>query len=409
MFTKEEIKKYVLDNQEEAISLIVEAIQSPSPTGFEQPMGKTMKKWIEKAGLELNTYCYDQDRPNYIAKWNGTNAGNVGSKTFLFNGHMDVFPPTASEDPNYNPWSGNIKDGFIYGRGASDMKGGDCAAMMAVKFLKEMGFDPNGTIILNYVSDEENGGKYGVNSLLDEGFLKADFGISMEPTDNCMKIGHGAIYPCKITVYGDGGSSSEPIVPNEIDNVYGGEDAIKKAIKAVEALNGIQDNILVNKETKYGTHLAVTKINAGKAVNNYARECEICIDRRFSSPETVESVDKEICDALDEVKKTDPTFKYKFEGYYEPMTPEFSVDLDSEVVHAVEKAYVDVYGKEITKYTMPGGSDMAFVHAKYGFETPWFGPGNHNGVAGTFENLSIDNYLNCIMVYMNTLVTLMSK
>ncbi len=413
MITTSDIKKYVTEHQDEALQCFAEAIQSPSPTGFEHPMAVTMEGWMKKAGLDIKTYTYAKDvngfdRPNFIGDWNGTRAGMPGSKKFLFNGHMDTFPATDSDEKGYDAFSGKIKDGKIYGRGASDMKGGDCAAMMAVKFLKDMGFDPNGTITLNFVSDEENGAKYGVISMLNDGLLKADFGISMEPTDNKMKIGHGAIYPCKITVYGDGGSASVPIVPDDKENVYGCEDAIQKAMKAVAALHKLQDEVLAKKETKFGTHLAVTKINAGDAVNTYPRVCEICIDRRFSSPETVESVDKEICDALDAVKLSDPTFKYKFEGFYEPMTPEFTADVNSDVAKAIDGACVEILGHESEKFTMPGGSDMAFIHDKYGFETPWFGPGHNEGIACSYENCKIDNYINCIMVYMKTLVTLMA-
>ncbi|MCQ2554053.1 MAG: M20/M25/M40 family metallo-hydrolase [Clostridia bacterium] len=410
MITSEQIKKYVEEHEAEALQCIVEAVQSPSPTGAEQPMRKMVEKWLGKLDVEVNKYFYDQDRPNFIAEWKGTDCGKEGTKTLLFNGHMDVFPVEKDdEDPDYNPWSGEIKDGYVIGRGACDMKGGDCAAMMAVKFLQEMGFDPNGKVILNYVSDEERGGEFGTNSLLNDGFLNADFGISMEPTDNCLKLGHGAIYPCSVVVYGDGGSSSEPIVPNDIDNIYGGEDAIKKAMKALTALNKLQDEVISKKTTKFGSSLYVTKINAGKAVNNYARECEICIDRRFSSPETVESVDAEICAALDEIKKTDPTFAYKFAGFYEPMTPEFDIDVESDVCKALSESYKAVYGKEVTTMIAPAGSDMAFIKDKWGYQTPILGPGTHKGVAGKYEMLRVDNYLNCIQIYMNSIVKLLSK
>ncbi len=165
MFSSEEIKKYVEEHQEEAISCLVEAIQSPSPTGFELPMANTVEKWLNKIGMDIKTYVYAQgtdgkDRPNFIADWVGSKPG----KKVLFNGHMDTFPVTQSDDPSVNPFSGEIKNGAVYGRGASDMKGGDCAAIMAVKFLKEMGFDPNETVTLTFMSDEENGGTYGARA-----------------------------------------------------------------------------------------------------------------------------------------------------------------------------------------------------------------------------------------------------
>ena len=121
MITVEQIKKKVADSKEEALQCLIEALQSPSPTGSELPMALTMKKWLDKLDIKVDTYEYQKDRPNFIAEWKGSREG----KTFLFNGHMDVFPATETDDPNYNAWSGEIKDGFVYGRGASDMKGGD--------------------------------------------------------------------------------------------------------------------------------------------------------------------------------------------------------------------------------------------------------------------------------------------
>jgi len=135
MITVADIQKKVDACQDEALQCLVEAIQSPSPTGSELPMAQTMKKWLDKLDIQVDAYEYEKDRPNFIATWTGSQEG----KSFLFNGHMDVFPATESGDPNYNPWSGEIKDGYVWGRGTSDMKGGDCAALMAVKFLKEMG------------------------------------------------------------------------------------------------------------------------------------------------------------------------------------------------------------------------------------------------------------------------------
>ena len=99
MITVEQIKKKVADSKEEALQCLVEAIQSPSPTGSELPMALTMKKWLDKLGIQVDTYEYQKDRPNFIAEWKGTQEG----KTFLFNGHMDVFPPQKRRTPATMP------------------------------------------------------------------------------------------------------------------------------------------------------------------------------------------------------------------------------------------------------------------------------------------------------------------
>ncbi|MCC8061166.1 MAG: M20/M25/M40 family metallo-hydrolase [Clostridiales bacterium] len=406
MFEKKEIQDYVNAHKEEALRCLMDVLQSPSPTGSEKPMADTVLRWLKTMDLDIEVYEYQKDRPNYIAAWKGDETG----KNFLFNGHMDVFPATETTDKNYNPWSGEVRDGWVYGRGASDMKSGDSAAMIAVKFLQDMGFSPKGTITLNFVSDEESGGEYGILSLLREKRLKGDFGISMEPSSGGVVIGHGGTYPCRIVVHGDGGHAATPIPANDLDNHYGGEDAIKKAMKAVAALNRLQDEVIDKKPaTPYGkSHLAVTKINAGIAVNNYPRRAEICIDRRYMPNETPESVDAEIIGALDAVKREDPTFVYEFYNHFEPDTPTCSIPEDSSIVIALDEAHEAVYGQKPEHHTVVGGADAAYIKAAIGTEMPWYGPGDLRIIASSDERVEIERYLKCIIVYMLVLVKLMS-
>ena len=69
MITVEEMKKKVADGKEEALQCLVEAIQSPSPTGSELPMALTMKKWLDKLDIQVDTYEYQKDRPICAANW----------------------------------------------------------------------------------------------------------------------------------------------------------------------------------------------------------------------------------------------------------------------------------------------------------------------------------------------------
>lgn len=409
MFKTEEIIKIVEDNKEEAIQLLTEALQSPSPTGSELPMALTMKKWLEKLELPIDTYEYQPDRPCFIVKWEGSEPG----RKFLFNGHMDVFPPSDTEDESYNPWSGEIKDGFIYGRGASDMKSGDCAAYMAVKLLKQMGFDPKGSITLNYVSDEEDGGEFGTVSLLKDDLLQCDIGLSMEPTNMAVCVEGGGIYPSQITIFGDGGYAARPIDPDGPGNIYGGEDAIQKAMKALKALYDLKENV-IDKKPKIGelkSNLSITNIHAGatNVINNYARRCTILIDRRYLPNETRESVDAEIIGALESVKKEDPTFAYEYLAPCEPDWPAFSLPEDCEMVTVLDEAYEALYGKKPVHTRTMGGAEVTIIREKYGADLPWFGCGRiDTGLATTEECVSIQDYLDTIKIYMLTLIKTMA-
>lgn len=406
MFTAQEIKKAVEENREEAIQCLVEALRSPSPTGKEKPMADTMLRWLDKLDISVKTYEYMEDRPNIIAEWTGSQPG----KRFLFNGHMDVFPPSEGEEGRFGPWSGEIADGYIYGRGADDMKSGDCAAYMAVKLLKQMGFDPKGSIVLNYVVDEENGSQQGVVSLLEDKLLNADIGISMEPSDMRIKLGHGGIYACQVIVNGDGGPAGLPMNTNGRENKYGSQDAIEKSVLALQALYKLRDHI---RETKAPTDfgyslLTVTNIHAGDATNTYARRCTITIDRRFLPDETIETVDAEIIDAMEKVKELDPTFDYEYVPYYEPSMPVYNVNEKGLMVTTMDEAFEELFGKRPEHFRSSGGTDASYITVSTGADMPWAGPGHHDdGPATADERVCIEWYLDCIKWYMLTLVKTM--
>ena len=68
VITKEDIEKIVEENMDEAVQVLSEALQSPSPTCEEAPMGETMSKWMEKAGLDYKIYTYHEGQPNIVAE-----------------------------------------------------------------------------------------------------------------------------------------------------------------------------------------------------------------------------------------------------------------------------------------------------------------------------------------------------
>lgn len=408
--TKTEIERMVEENLDEALEVLVDALQSPSPTCEEGPMGETMIRWMENAGLKYEVYTYNENQPNIIAELSGE-----GTKSFVFNGHMDVFPAYGEDDSSYNPWSGEIRDGKIYGRGASDMKAGDCAAFMAMHLLNKMGWKPAGKVLLTLVSDEERGGKNGTLALIKDGLIKADYGLSMEPSGFQTCINHGGVYPFKVTVYGDGGIASEDIHPEEYDplNIYGGEDAIHKILKAVNALDELNRNVIQKRPNVRGmmSHMSITNIHGGKpnVINNHCREAYLLIDRRYIPGETPESITQEICDALEGVKKMDPYFTYKVEGPVEPDCPFLDAPEDSPVVMALDRAHNEFFGGPTIHRTMLAGSDAAYIAKYCNTNIPWFGPGAHEyGIAVKGEYVPIDNYKNCIKMYMHVLVDLMS-
>jgi acetylornithine deacetylase/succinyl-diaminopimelate desuccinylase-like protein len=121
---------------------------------------------------------------NIVASMRSSSSGT--HRSIMFNGHSDVVPVTEQEYREWiggNPWSGHTQDGYLYGRGASDMKGGNTAVIWAMQALAESGFVPPGQVTATFIVGEESGEvDIGPLNILRNGYT-ADIAIVTEPTN----------------------------------------------------------------------------------------------------------------------------------------------------------------------------------------------------------------------------------
>lgn len=115
--------------------------------------------------------------PNLVAVLKGSGEG----KSIILNGHIDVVPEGNRLDWSDSPYSGKVKDGKIYGRGTTDMKGGNVALLMAIEALVKNNVKLKGDVIFQSVIEEESGGAGTLAAFL-RGY-KADGAIIPEPTN----------------------------------------------------------------------------------------------------------------------------------------------------------------------------------------------------------------------------------
>ncbi|HEY2074016.1 MAG TPA: M20/M25/M40 family metallo-hydrolase, partial [Gaiellaceae bacterium] len=134
-----------------------------NPPGNEGACIAHVQRLLEDAGVETRIVAKDESRPNLIARIRG--AGEA--PPLLLYGHVDVVT-TAGQEWTHPPFSGELVDGWIWGRGALDMKGG--VAMLVDAFLRAARgeLQPRGDLILAVLSDEENGGDFGARFLCEE-------------------------------------------------------------------------------------------------------------------------------------------------------------------------------------------------------------------------------------------------
>ncbi|MCL4116136.1 UNVERIFIED_CONTAM: hypothetical protein GTU68_043876 [Idotea baltica] len=191
------------------VDLSVKLIRCASVTPTEGGALVLLETLLTDAGF----HCTRVDRGgicNLFARWGS-------GKTFGFNGHTDVVPVGNIDDWSVDPFGGEIKDGFLYGRGATDMKSGVAAfAAAAIDFVTDT--PPNGSILLAITGDEEGDAKDGTIALLD---WMQDNGETMnhclvgEPTcpdtmGEMMKIGRRGSMTAYFTVRGMQGHSAYP-------------------------------------------------------------------------------------------------------------------------------------------------------------------------------------------------------
>ncbi|MFZ0099756.1 MAG: succinyl-diaminopimelate desuccinylase [Gemmobacter sp.] len=194
------------------VQLSADLIRCNSVTPAEGGALVLLEGLLTEAGFE----CTRVDRsgvPNLFARWGAKGA----NRSFGFNGHTDVVPVGDAAAWTHDPFGGEIKDGILWGRGATDMKTGVAAfAAAAVDFVRQT--PPDGAVILAITGDEEGDAEHGTTALLD--WMAANnermtHCLVGEPTcpnvmGEMMKIGRRGSMTCWFTATGVQGHSAYP-------------------------------------------------------------------------------------------------------------------------------------------------------------------------------------------------------
>jgi succinyl-diaminopimelate desuccinylase len=269
-------------NPVDPIALTADLIRCPSVTPIEGGALQLLDKLLSDAGFE--TRRVDRgETPNLYARW-----GNRGAnKSFGFNGHTDVVPVGDEAAWTVDPFGGEIRDGILYGRGATDMKSGVAAfAAAAIDFVQDT--PPDGAVILAITGDEEGPSTDGTIALLD--WMQAE-GEAMtacivgEPTcpefmGEMIKVGRRGSLTAHFTVTGKQGHSAYP----------------HRANNPLPAIVRLMDRLASHEIDKGSDHfdpstLAVVTVDTGNpATNVIPASCKASANVRFNDLHTSKSV-----------------------------------------------------------------------------------------------------------------------
>jgi succinyl-diaminopimelate desuccinylase len=175
-----------IDSGKEEQILLLQAFvraASPNPPGDTEAAAAVLANYLSSKGIAYELVTPQQGKPNLVSEFKGENG--PGPRLVL-NGHIDVLPVDSSAGGwERDPWSGDVVDGRVHGRGVVDMKSGTASLVIAFAHLYEQREHLKGTVALCAVADEETGGKWGTKYLLHQDAAKRGSGDVMLCAEPC--------------------------------------------------------------------------------------------------------------------------------------------------------------------------------------------------------------------------------
>lgn len=135
-------------------------IPSPNPPGDTTAVAGYVSAELDRLGLPVQAFAPRQDRPNVVAA-----LGDEDGPHLLLNGHLDHFPP-AAQGWDRDPYRAEVRDGRLYGVGVTDMRAGLASSLFLARLLVDASIPMAGRLTLVFSSDEESGGRWGTEWLL---------------------------------------------------------------------------------------------------------------------------------------------------------------------------------------------------------------------------------------------------
>jgi succinyl-diaminopimelate desuccinylase len=281
---------------DDLVELAGELIRIPSenPPGDCTEIGEFIAAVLRKAGVDVEVLDAGQGRLNVVS-----HLGSSGDRHLVLAGHSDVVPVGDVSRWSFPPFAGDVVDGYLRGRGASDMKAGLAGIIHTYVVMHRLGVPLAGRLSLAAVPDEEAGGPLGADWLLDSGVLDGATGaVIAEPAERTHPtIGQKGSNWFRLTVSGRPGHGSlQPLH---------GTNANLQAAKAILALQGLwemvpdapaevrsliqRSQVFAEEREDYAPgigavfdHVTINigKITGGSATNVVADTCVVEIDTR---------------------------------------------------------------------------------------------------------------------------------
>jgi acetylornithine deacetylase len=325
----------------------VNPILDPSAPG-EREIAQSVGAAMAAIGAEVFYHEPQPGRMSVVARLRGSRPG----RSLMLNGHADTVDVGAMAAP----FSGDIKEGRLYGRGAFDMKGGLAAMMGAVKALADAGRPHGGEVLLAAVADEEYA-SLGTEDLLTR--YHPDGAIVTEPTALDICLAHKGFAWFEVTTRGRAAHGSRFDL---------GVDANMRMGRVLAGLDTLEQDLrscpphpLVGPPSLHAATLA-----GGSGLSTYAASCRLQIERRTIPGERGQDAAEEIREILRRQIARDPAFEADLEVLL--VREPFEVSRDASIVRALAEASASVLGRRPAYVGQTPWMDAALL-AEAGIET----------------------------------------
>lgn len=370
--------------KEKVVQVTQRLIQAKSYSGHEDKVVEVLKEVFTELGFD----DYHVDEYGNIV---GRIQGKLPGEKVLLDAHIDTVEVPDASKWSIEPFAGIIKDGKVYGRGASDMKGALASMICGVsKFAHDTNKEFKGEIFVAGVVHEECFEGVGARKVSE--YVNPDYVVIGEASELNLKIGQRGRAEIVIETFGKPAHSANP--DKGINAVYKAADVIKR----VQDLEMTFDEYL-----GYGIlELVDIKSSPYPGASVVPDYCKITYDRRLLVGETLEGVLEPLQKLLDEMKAKDPSFSAKVsyaKGEEKCWTgntivgerffPAWRYDKESDFVQAAYRALIESgLNPEITNYSFcTNGSHYA---GEAGIKTIGFGPSRENLAHTIDEHIEIE-------------------
>ncbi|MEK3728199.1 MULTISPECIES: M20 family metallopeptidase [unclassified Lysinibacillus] len=409
---KAQLLEAVEKHQDELIAFCSKLIQIPSvnPPGDTTEITAFIENYLQDVGITYQKYEAADKMFNLVAS-----IGSGEGKELIYCGHTDVVPVGDLSKWEFNPFSGEVKDGWMLGRGASDMKAGLAGIIFATKLLKKLNIELPGKLTLAIVPDEETGGEFGVPWLLERGFVQGDGCLIAEPSSPLNPtIGQKGSYWFELEVRGEPGHGSlSPLA---------GRNAIVDAIRAIQEIRTLWDlEITIPEEVlplievskkymrevekdrlKYQEVLEKITVNigtieGGTKSNVIPDYCKVQVDCRLPFGITQEEVTEILKHKLDglAIDYSIKRFGFKSVANYTPA--------ENPVCQSIVENISFVTGQEAYGVMQWASSDARHFR-QYNIPVLQYGPAYLPSIHGYNEKVRVEDIVRCAKVYITAAV-----